>query len=201
MIELGGFPFIPHPAGWFPVTRYTREQIDAREEQPAVIIIPAWDESNVISRMLLNTVNTLRLFSAKSTREFDLTYFNHGDYIKACEDKALTENISKVLYPKDDFVGGKELRLKQEYLLVSASLQEILLRFAALLRKATGYVQDILRQYYATIAKTCYVIDGVLEPDVFNVLNAGLQAIGLGAKTPAEVAAEMQSAQDALKKK
>ncbi len=78
-----------------------------------------------------NTVNTLRLFAAKSTREFDLNYFNHGDYIKACEDKALTENISKVLYPKDDFVGGKELRLKQEYLLVSASLQEILLRFAA----------------------------------------------------------------------
>ena len=78
-----------------------------------------------------NTVNTLRLFAAKSTREFDLNYFNHGDYIKACEDKALTENITKVLYPKDDFVGGKELRLKQEYLLVSASLQEILLRFAA----------------------------------------------------------------------
>jgi raffinose/stachyose/melibiose transport system substrate-binding protein len=55
--------------------------------------------------------------------------------------------------------------------------------------------------YYATIAKTCYVIDGVIEPDVFNVLNAGLQAIGLGAKTPAQVAAEMQSAQDSLKKK
>lgn len=78
-----------------------------------------------------NTVNTLRLYAAKSTREFDLNYFNHGDYIKACEDKALTENITKVLYPKDDFVGGKELRLKQEYLLVSASLQDILLRFAA----------------------------------------------------------------------
>jgi starch phosphorylase len=77
------------------------------------------------------TVNTLRLFAAKSTKEFDLNYFNHGDYIRACQDKALTENITNVLYPKDDFVGGKELRLKQEYLLVSASLQDILLRFSA----------------------------------------------------------------------
>jgi raffinose/stachyose/melibiose transport system substrate-binding protein len=55
--------------------------------------------------------------------------------------------------------------------------------------------------YYASILKTCYVIDGVIEPDVFNILNAGLQAIGLGAKTPAQVAAEMQKAQDAVMKK
>jgi hypothetical protein len=55
--------------------------------------------------------------------------------------------------------------------------------------------------YYASIAKTCYVIDGVMEPDVFSVLNAGLQAIGLGAKTPAAVAAEMQKAQDVVLKK
>ncbi|MBU0718589.1 MAG: glycogen/starch/alpha-glucan phosphorylase, partial [Planctomycetes bacterium] len=78
-----------------------------------------------------NTVNTLRLFAAKSTNEFDLTYFNHGDYMRACQDKALTENITKVLYPKDDFAQGRELRLKQEYLLVTASLQDILTRFAA----------------------------------------------------------------------
>jgi starch phosphorylase len=76
-----------------------------------------------------NTVNTLRLFSSKSTKEFDLEYFNHGDYMRACEDKARTENITKVLYPKDDFIEGRELRLMQEYLLVSASLQDILDRF------------------------------------------------------------------------
>ena len=51
--------------------------------------------------------------------------------------------------------------------------------------------------YYSSIAKTCYVLDGVLDPSVFNVLNAGLQSIGLGAKTPAQVAAEMQKAMDA----
>jgi raffinose/stachyose/melibiose transport system substrate-binding protein len=59
----------------------------------------------------------------------------------------------------------------------------------------------MMPKYYATIAKTCYVIDGVLDPSVFNPLNAGLQALGLGAKTPAEVAKEMQAAQDALPKK
>jgi raffinose/stachyose/melibiose transport system substrate-binding protein len=58
----------------------------------------------------------------------------------------------------------------------------------------------MMPQYYATINKTCYVIDGVLEASVFNTLNAGLQAIGLGAKTPAQVAAEMQQAQDSVKK-
>ena len=55
----------------------------------------------------------------------------------------------------------------------------------------------MMPQYYASIAKTSYVLDGVLDPSVFNVLNAGLQSIGLGAKTPAQVAAEMQKAMDA----
>lgn len=76
-----------------------------------------------------NTVNTLRLFSAKATREFDLNYFNHGDYIRACQDKTLSENISNVLYPNDNMLQGQELRLKQEYMLISASLQDILARF------------------------------------------------------------------------
>jgi raffinose/stachyose/melibiose transport system substrate-binding protein len=56
-----------------------------------------------------------------------------------------------------------------------------------------------LPAYYKTIKKTTYVIDGATDPKVFNILNAGLQGLGLGVKTPAEVAAEMQAAQDALK--
>ncbi len=76
-----------------------------------------------------STCNTLRLFSARSTRDFDLSYFNHGDYMRACEEKARAENITKVLYPKEDMPQGRELRLKQEFLLVSASLQDILGRF------------------------------------------------------------------------
>jgi len=76
-----------------------------------------------------NTVNTLRLWSAKSSREFDLNYFNHGDYQRAVSDKDQSEIISKVLYPNDNVFEGKELRLKQEYFFVSASLQDILRRY------------------------------------------------------------------------
>ena len=76
-----------------------------------------------------DTVNTMRLWQAKSTRGFDFNYFNHGDYIRAVEDIALTENISRVLYPNDNVFEGKELRLKQEYFLVSATIQDILRRY------------------------------------------------------------------------
>lgn len=75
------------------------------------------------------TVNTMRLWQAKSSRGFNLNYFNHGDYIRAVEDITLNENITKVLYPNDNQFEGKELRLKQEYFLVSATLQDILRRY------------------------------------------------------------------------
>ncbi len=75
------------------------------------------------------TVNTLRLWSAKSSREFDLTQFNAGQYVRAVEDKTISENISKVLYPPDDQSAGKELRLKQQYFFVSATLQDVVRRF------------------------------------------------------------------------
>jgi len=71
-------------------------------------------------------VNNLRLWAAKSTRDFDLNYFNEGDYIGAIEKKAETETISMVLYPNDATAVGRELRLKQEYFFVSASIQDIL---------------------------------------------------------------------------
>jgi glycogen phosphorylase len=76
-----------------------------------------------------NTVNTLRLWSAKSSREFDLKFFNEGNYIRAVEKKMLTENISKVLYPADNVQEGKELRFKQEYFLASSTINDVLYRF------------------------------------------------------------------------
>ena len=76
-----------------------------------------------------NNVNTLRLWAAKSSREFDLLRFNAGEYVRAVEDKNQSENISKVLYPPDDQYAGKELRLKQQYFFVSATLQDVLRRF------------------------------------------------------------------------
>jgi starch phosphorylase len=76
-----------------------------------------------------NTVNTMRLWSAKASREFDLGFFNAGNYIRAVEKKMMSENISKVLYPSDDIPEGKELRLKQEYFLASATVYDVLYRF------------------------------------------------------------------------
>jgi starch phosphorylase len=76
-----------------------------------------------------NVVNTMRLWSAKSTRDFDLHFFTEGKYIEAVQKKMLTENISKVLYPSDKVIEGRELRLKQEYFLASATVQDILYRF------------------------------------------------------------------------
>ena len=76
-----------------------------------------------------NTVNNLRLWSAKATSDFDLEYFHHADYVRAVEKQALSENITKVLYPPDRKPAGRELRLKQQYFLVSASLQDILRRY------------------------------------------------------------------------
>ncbi|NBU97636.1 MAG: glycogen/starch/alpha-glucan phosphorylase [Spirochaetia bacterium] len=75
------------------------------------------------------TTNNLRLWSARSSEEFNFDYFNHGDYLKAVEDKQKSENISKVLYPNDKTEQGKILRLKQQYLMVSASLQDIIHRY------------------------------------------------------------------------
>lgn len=76
-----------------------------------------------------NIVNTLRLWSAIASEDFDLSYFNDGDYERAVHDKMLTENITKVLYPNDNVSQGRELRLKQEYLFTAASLADIMRRF------------------------------------------------------------------------
>jgi starch phosphorylase len=76
-----------------------------------------------------NTVNNLRLWSAKSGEDFNLDYFNHGNYEQAVQDKIESEVISKVLYPRDDFKQGRELRLKQEYFMSSATLQDIVRRY------------------------------------------------------------------------
>lgn len=74
-------------------------------------------------------VNTLRLWHARSAQALDFEVFNHGDYMAAVKKKNLSENVTRVLYPDDSSYQGKELRLKQEYFFVSASLQDIIHRF------------------------------------------------------------------------
>ncbi len=73
-----------------------------------------------------NTANTMRLWSAQAVESFDFGTFNNGDFVGAVADKVSSENISKILYPNDDGLQGKQLRLAQQFFFVSCSLQHIL---------------------------------------------------------------------------
>jgi starch phosphorylase len=75
------------------------------------------------------TVNYLRLYTARSSAEFDMQIFNAGDYMRAVEQKIASETISKVLYPSDNISRGRELRLVQEYFLVACALRDIVKRY------------------------------------------------------------------------
>lgn len=76
-----------------------------------------------------NIVNTLRLWSSRAKNDLNMTYFSGGDYVKAVEEKALAEALSKVLYPEDNHQEGKALRLRQQYFFVSCTIQWIIARF------------------------------------------------------------------------
>ncbi len=76
-----------------------------------------------------NTVNFLRLWSARASEEFDFNTFNEGGYVEAVREKTVTESVSKVLYPNDKTENGKELRLVQQYFFVSCSLRDIIRRW------------------------------------------------------------------------
>ncbi len=125
----------PRPELLYPVKFYGKvEEVDGDSRRLRM----DWVEGEDVMAMAYDypvpgfmneTVNTLRLWAAKSTREFNLEYFNSGDYIKAVEDKNNSENISKVLYPNDESLAGKELRLKQQYFFVSATLRDIVRRY------------------------------------------------------------------------
>lgn len=105
----------------------TEEQTDGRFIHRWVdtedVMAVAWDIP--VPGYKVDNVNNLRLWQATATDEFDLEYFNSGDYVKAVEKKNISENISKVLYPNDNVHLGRILRLKQEYFFVSATLQDI----------------------------------------------------------------------------
>jgi starch phosphorylase len=83
-------------------------------------LLPGYGNDHVIN---------MRLWAAKSSRELNLASFNVGDYVGAVEQKVKSENISMVLYPNDDEPQGKELRLRQQYFFVSATLQDIMRRY------------------------------------------------------------------------
>ena len=103
---------------------HTHEQVWTG--QKVVLGIPA---DMPIVGYLGQTVNWLRLFTARASEDFDIEIFNRGDYIRAVEQKIQTENISRVLYPSDSVMSGKELRLLQEYFLVACAIGDIMRRF------------------------------------------------------------------------
>ena len=88
------------------------------------ILATAYDQ--IVPGFDTDATNTLRLWGAQASNEINLGKFNQGDYFAAVEDKNHSENVSRVLYPDDSTYSGRELRLRQEYFLVSATVQDIL---------------------------------------------------------------------------
>lgn len=99
-----------------------------------------------------NCVNTMRLWSAKSPSEFNLKFFNDGDYIQAVLDRNVAENISRVLYPNDNMFEGKELRLKQQYFLSAASLADIVRRYKASKFALSKNPKEAMKVMYEKVA-------------------------------------------------
>jgi starch phosphorylase len=101
-------------------------------------------------------VNTLRLWDAEPVNHFNLQSFNQGQYERAVEEQNLARNLSSVLYPADDHVSGKELRLRQQYFFISATVQRVLEQFKERhgnkFDKLSDYVQFQLNDTHPTLA-------------------------------------------------
>jgi starch phosphorylase len=131
---------LPRPERVVPVSFYGRtEHVEERGKKKA-----RWLDARHVMGMPYDvpiagyqngTVNTLRLWRARAAQELDLADFNAGDYLAAVEDRDLSENISKVLYPNDVTVMGKELRLQQQYFFVSCSIHDIVNRHVKVHRR------------------------------------------------------------------
>ncbi|KAA8996408.1 glycogen phosphorylase [Affinibrenneria salicis] len=106
--------------------RLQQEGAKTRWLETEEVLACAYDQ--IIPGFDTDATNTLRLWSAQASNEINLGKFNQGDYFAAVEDKNHSENVSRVLYPDDSTYSGRELRLRQEYFLVSATVQDILSR-------------------------------------------------------------------------
>ncbi len=111
-----------HFGGWVRHEGGTAQWVDTDE-----VLAMAYD--TIVPGSDTRAINTLRLWHAKASEALDLQMFNAGDYMRAVEQKNLSENVTRVLYPDDSSYHGRELRLRQEYFFVSASVQDILNRY------------------------------------------------------------------------
>jgi starch phosphorylase len=134
--KANGTPFqIEHPEDAISIPMYGR--LDSQRDEDGNLkqnwinykIVVGVPTDMPIVGYLGATVNWLRLFTARASEDFDIEIFNKGDYIHAVEQKIGTENISRVLYPSDSAMAGKELRLVQEYFLVACAIGDIMRRF------------------------------------------------------------------------
>lgn len=144
-----------------PVSRYT---IPFKGHMEVYDGMDVWVPGETVYAMAYDTpvigwqgawANTLRLWSARPTTQFDLERFNRGDYAAAAEPEALARTLSRVLYPDDTTYQGKELRLKQEFFLTSAALQDIIRRYLVAhkdLRDLPKYVAIQMNDTHPAIA-------------------------------------------------
>ena len=95
------------------------------EDAASVLAVPC---DMVVAGYGTDHVNTLRLWDARPTRPVDMALFSRGEYLKAAEEEAMAETITRILYPEDNHYEGKSLRLKQQYFFVSATVQSIVTR-------------------------------------------------------------------------
>ena len=119
--------------------RLRHEWVDAQQVLAIAcdVLVPGYQNERVIN---------MRLWSARTDIEFNLGFFNAGNYIGAVEEKVRDENISKVLYPSEQVEEGRELRLKQQYFFVAATLQDILRRFKKRNRNFTDLPDKVVIQ-------------------------------------------------------
>ncbi|MBR3569408.1 MAG: glycogen/starch/alpha-glucan phosphorylase [Oscillibacter sp.] len=99
-----------------------------QEDASKVLAVPC---DMVVAGYGTKNVNTLRLWDAKPVKSVDMDLFARGEYLKASEEEAMAETITKILYPEDNHYEGKSLRLKQQYFFVSATVQSIVTRHLA----------------------------------------------------------------------
>ena len=116
-VRFGG-QISPH---WDSLGRYSFEHTG----YTSVIAVP---RDMLIAGYEGKNINTLRLWDAKSTNSLDMFLFSEGEYVKSLEERTMSEVITKILYPADDHIEGKTLRLKQQYFFVSATAQNIVLK-------------------------------------------------------------------------
>lgn len=105
---------------------YTDDNGHARVRWIPATVVKGVAYDTPIPGYRVDSCNCMRLWKAEAVESFDFAKFNHGDYYRAVEDKVVSENITKVLYPNDEAIAGKRLRLQQQFLFVTCSLQDML---------------------------------------------------------------------------